>query len=218
MSRPAARQWLRRHNADAFVAQARRDGYRSRAVYKLREMDQRACLLRPGLRVLDLGAAPGGWSQYAQQRVAPGGVVIAVDLRPLAPLDGIHVVQGDAASASVRRRIAALAASAAPGTPAAPGDHAGVDLVLSDMAPDLSGVAATDQARGLALAATAVELALALLHPPGALLLKFFEGAESTALRCRCRAAFEQVRAMKPGASRPGSREQYLLCRRLKKP
>ncbi len=202
----AARRWLRAHAADPFVRRARRENYRSRAVFKLAEIDRRESLCRRGMTVLELGAAPGGWTQYVRERVLPGGVVVAVDRAPLADLPGVQVVNGDAGDEMTRKKIIAACGAGR------------AHLLLSDMAPDLTGVAATDQARGAALVEVALAVARDCLRADGVLLVKFFQGAESAAVRRRCGEVFGRVRSVKPAASRGRSREQYLLCRALKTP
>ena len=182
---------------------ARRDGYRSRAAYKLVEIDRRDHLLQPGQVVLELGAAPGGWSQYAARRVGAAGLVIALDLTPMQPLTGVHQLTGDAASAALRARFLETY-----------GRHC-CDLVLSDMAPDLSGVRVSDQARSLALAELALAWTLDVLKPTGALLVKVFQGTDTGALRADLRRRFRRVLTRKPSASRGRSREFYLLARQL---
>jgi 23S rRNA (uridine2552-2'-O)-methyltransferase len=197
-------RWLQRHVADSFVKRARQEGYRSRAAYKLEEMDRADRLFRPGLMVVDLGAAPGGWSQYAARRVAPGGRVLAVDLLPMEPVQGVEFIQGDftepAVLDSVKTRLGA----------------AGADLVISDMAPNITGVAARDQARALELAELALALAAQVLKPGGALLVKTFQGEGYKAFHEAMRRRFERLLTRKPKASRAESREIYLLGRGLR--
>lgn len=182
------------------MKRAQQQGARSRAHFKLAEIDAREKLLRPGMIVVDLGAAPGGWSEYAVRRVAPGGRVIAVDLLPMAPVPGVDFLQGDFADPRVldflKERL-----------------PEGADLVISDMAPNMTGVAATDQARGMVLAESAVDFAEEVLRPGGALLLKAFHGAGFDQLIRRLRACFRKTATRKPAASRAESRETYLLAK-----
>jgi 23S rRNA (uridine2552-2'-O)-methyltransferase len=192
---------MARHVADPYVRKARALGYRSRSAFKLAEIDRADRLFAPGQRVVDLGAAPGGWSQVAAERVGPGGRVIAVDLLEMAPLPGVTVIRGDFTAETVLRELEG----------ALGGER--VDLVLSDMAPNLSGVAASDQARSLHLCELACEFSLAHLKPAGSLLLKAFQGAGFPELLQRLRASFERVDSRKPGASRRHSSEMYLLAR-----
>ncbi|ROR32086.1 RlmE family RNA methyltransferase [Inmirania thermothiophila] len=200
MSRASSRRWLARQRRDPYVRRAREEGRRSRAGYKLAELDRRDRLLRPGMVVVDLGAAPGGWSEYAAGRVAPGGRVVAVDRLPMAPIAGVDFVQGDFTEAAVAETVRARL-----GGPA--------DLVLSDMAPSLSGVRDRDRALAEALALAAIDFAEGVLRPGGDLLVKVFEGPELAALRARLGAAFAAVATRKPPASRARSSELYLLAR-----
>jgi 23S rRNA (uridine2552-2'-O)-methyltransferase len=196
-----ARRWLKGHLADTYVKQANALGYRSRAAFKLVQLDAAQRLLRPGTRVVDLGAAPGGWSQVAAQRVAPGGQVLAVDLIDMAPLNGVEFVCGDftdpAVRAALRERL--------------PVD--GVDLVLSDMAPNLSGVKENDQARAAELVVAALDFASEVLTRDGAVLVKLFHGAEMPDLLAQARQRFGSVKLSKPPASRARSAEVDLLGR-----
>jgi 23S rRNA (uridine2552-2'-O)-methyltransferase len=197
----AGRTWMQRHVADPYVRKAKALGYRSRAAFKLAEIDRLDRLFAAGQRVVDLGAAPGGWSQVAAERVGPGGRVIAVDLLELAPLPGVTVIQGDFTDDAVLREVE----RALGGAP--------VDLVLSDLSPNLSGVAASDQARSIHLCELALEFGLAHLKPGGTLLVKSFQGAGFPALLQRLRGGFERVVSRKPDASRSRSSEMYLLAR-----
>ena len=197
----AGRTWMQRHVADPYVRKAKALGYRSRAAFKLADIDRTDRLFAAGQRVVDLGAAPGGWSQVAAERVGPGGRVIAVDLLELAPLPGVTVIQGDFTDGAVLREVE----RALGGTP--------VDLVLSDLSPNLSGVAASDQARSIHLCELALEFGLAHLKPGGTLLVKSFQGAGFPALLQRLRGGFERVVSRKPDASRSRSSEMYLLAR-----
>lgn len=198
--RKSSQAWLQRHFRDPYVKRAQQEGARSRAHYKLAEIDARDKLFRSGMTVVDLGAAPGGWSEYAAERVKPRGQVVAVDLLPLAPIAGVTFVQGDFTDPQVldllRQRL---------GGPA--------DLVISDMAPNITGISATDQARALALAESAVAFAQSALRPGGALLVKAFHGAGFDVLAAHLRRHFKKVSTRKPGASRTESREVYLLAK-----
>jgi 23S rRNA (uridine2552-2'-O)-methyltransferase len=197
----AGRTWMQRHVADPYVRKAKALGYRSRAALKLAEIDRADRLFALGQRVVDLGASPGGWSQVAADKVGPGGRVIAVDLLEMAPLPGVTLIGGDFADEAVLREVER----------ALGGER--VDLVLSDMAPNLSGVAAADQARSIHLCELALEFGLAHLKPGGTLLVKAFQGAGFPAFLQRLRASFERVASRKPGASRSRSSEMYLLAR-----
>lgn len=196
-----SKAWLHEHVTDPWVRRAKAEGWRSRAAFKLLQVDQKDRLLRPGMTVLDLGAAPGGWSQVAAKAVGPAGRVVAVDLLPLEPLAGVIFVQGDFEDQAILARIeAALGGRRA-------------DLVLSDMAPNLSGVGMVDQARCERLGEAALEAVLRWLRPGGALLVKVFHGAGFDPLVRRLREGFEQVAVRKPQASRGRSAETYLLAR-----
>jgi len=192
---------MERHVADPYVRKAKALGYRSRAAFKLAEIDRTDRLFARGQRVVDLGAAPGGWSQVAAEKVGPGGRVIAVDVLEMAPLPGVEVIRGDFTEAAVLREVER----------ALGGDR--VDLVLSDLSPNLSGVAAADQARSVHLCELALEFGLAHLKPGGSLLVKAFQGAGFPAFLQRLRRRFERVVSRKPDASRSRSSEMYLLAR-----
>ncbi|MCX7945525.1 MAG: RlmE family RNA methyltransferase [Hydrogenophilus sp.] len=193
--------WLRRHQRDPYVRRSRVEGYRSRAAYKLLEIDARERVLRSGARVVDLGAAPGSWSQVAAARVGRQGQVIAVDLLPLQPLPGVTVVEGDFCDAAVVARVEALLGGEA------------VDAVLSDMAPNLSGVWDRDVAHALELAERALAFAVQHLKENGAFLVKVFQGEGVDAFRHQMGRVFELVKSLKPASSRAESREFYLLGR-----
>ncbi len=200
----SSNKWLQRHVKDPYVRRARAEGYRSRAAYKLVEIDRRDKLLRPGARVVDLGAAPGGWSQVAAGKAGAGGYVIAVDLLEIAPISGVTVLRGDFRALEVQAQIvAALAGRKA-------------DVVLSDLSPNISGIASADQARAAELVRMALNFCRAQLKPGGAFLVKVFQGGEFAGLLKEMKALFQDVRTLKPSASREESRETYLLARGLK--
>jgi len=201
---PSSKQWLRRHVNDPYVQRSKKEGYRSRSAYKLTEIDARDRLLKGGLVVVDLGAAPGGWSQVAAKKVGPSGKVVAIDLLPMDPVAGVAFVQGDLDS---RKGLEALRAALG---------GRSVDLVLSDMSPNMTGIAVTDQARAMNLAELARDFALAHLQPEGALLIKIFQGAGYDEYLISLRRAFQKVVVRKPDASRDESAEQYLLARGLR--
>lgn len=185
------------------MRKARSDGYRSRAAFKLLEINTRDRLLIPGARVVDLGAAPGGWSQVAAG-IAGAGRVIAVDLLEIAPMSGVAVVRGDFRAPEVQARIVA-----------ALGGHQ-ADVVLSDLSPNISGIASADQARAAELVRTGLDFCRAQLRPGGAFLVKVFQGEEFAVLLKEMKSLFREVRTLKPAASREQSRETYLLARGLK--
>src|SRR3990172_5598210 len=197
-------RWLQRHVTDEFVRRARKHGGRSRAVFKLKEIDERDRLFRPGMTVVDLGAAPGGWSQYAAGRVGPAGYVLAVDMLPLEPLQGVDFIQGD----FTQGPMLDLMLERLHGRKA--------DLVISDMAPNITGIAAADQARSQELAELALDFAAKTLCPGGNLLLKAFQGEGFEALRREMQRRFAKLLTRKPKASRPESREIYLLGKGFK--
>lgn len=199
--RGSSRRWLKEHFADEYVKRAQREGFRSRAVYKLSEIDARERLLKPGMTVIDLGAAPGGWSQYCVPRVAPGGRVIALDLLPVEPLSGVAVLRGDFREQAVLDDLLAEL------------DGRSVDLVLSDMAPNTSGIKAVDQPRAMDLAELAMDFARRCLRPGGDLLVKVFQGEGFDALLKALRTDYARVLVRKPEASRARSPELYLLAR-----
>lgn len=194
-----SKQWMREHVNDPFVQLAQKDGYRSRAAYKLLEIDAKDHLLKPGTVVVDLGATPGGWSQVAAAKVGRGGKVIALDLLPLDPLTGVDFIQGDFREDAVLRQLEGFLQ----GKP--------VGLVISDMAPNMSGVASADQARALHLAELAMEFALEHLKPDGCFLVKVFQGAGFEDFYKLMRSRFIRVVSRKPKASRDRSSELYLL-------
>ncbi len=200
----SSRRWLDEHHRDPFVRAAQQAGYRSRAVFKLRELDERHGLLRPGMTVLDLGAAPGGWSQYAAERLAGRGRIVASDILPMEPLPGVEFVQGDFREQAVFEALLA----ALDGQP--------VDLVFSDMAPNMSGMDAVDQPRAMYLAELALDLATRVLAPRGTFLVKLFQGEGFDAFVRDLRQRFQNVSVRKPKASRPRSREVYALARHFK--
>ena len=193
-------RWLREHFADPFVQRAQSEGWRSRAVFKLEEIDRRERLLKPGQVCLDLGAAPGAWSQYAQRQVGRQGRVVATDILPMSELPGVNFVQGDFREAAVFEQVMALV------------PRREVDVVLSDMAPNLSGVDVIDQPRAMFLAELALEMAGRVLKPGGAALIKVFQGADFPQLLQSARARFGRVKLVKPQASRSRSPEIYLLA------
>lgn len=192
---------MHEHVTDHYVKLARAQGYRSRAAYKLLELDERDRLLKPGMSVVDLGASPGGWAQVAAQKVAPGGKVIALDILPMPALPGVVFIHGDFSQKDVREKVEKSLAGKR------------VDLVLSDMAPNISGVRSVDQARSIVLAELALEFAAAQLQPQGVFLVKLFQGAEFDEFVRHLRARFAKVTTRKPKASRERSNEVYALGR-----
>lgn len=193
-------RWKRRQERDPYVERAAREGWRSRAVFKLEQIQAKERLLRPGMRVVDLGAAPGGWSQYAAGIVGPRGRIWAVDLLPMAPLSGVEFLQCDFTSAEGLERL----------REAMDGEKA--NLVMSDMAPNISGTRAIDQPRSIGLAEEALLFATEVLVPGGGFLVKLFQGEGFPEFVQRAKQEFGRVRLLKPKASRPESREIYMLA------
>jgi len=191
----SSKEWLRRHVTDHYVRKARQEGYRSRAAYKLLELDAKDKIFRPGMTVLDLGAAPGGWSQVAAQKVMPGGRVIAVDILEVAPISGVTVLKGDFRQVSIEERA---------------------DVVLSDVSPNLSGIPNVDQARLLELALAAIEVCAKILKRDGVFVVKAFHGEAFDELLERLEAVFKRVKVVKPSASRGESAETYVVARGLR--
>ena len=199
--RKSSRRWLDRHVNDPDVQRAQREGYRSRAAYKLLELQEKDQLIRRGMRVVDLGAAPGGWSQAAVRLVGPRGRVIAMDLLPMEAVDGVEFLQGDFREDADFARLEALLG----GEP--------VDLVLSDMAPNVSGMKAVDQPRMMYLVELAAEFAGRVLKPGGGLVVKAFQGEGFDGVVKALRADYQRVVTRKPAASRSESKEVYLVAK-----
>jgi 23S rRNA (uridine2552-2'-O)-methyltransferase len=193
-------RWLKEHFSDPYVQRAQSGGWRSRAVFKLEEIDRRERLLKPGSVCLDLGAAPGAWSQYARGRVGAKGRVVAADILPMEALAGVEFVQGDFREDEVFGRLLSLL------------PQGQVDVVLSDMAPSLSGIDVVDQPRAMHLAELALDMAGRVLKPGGSALIKVFQGSGFQELIGSARTEFARVRLVKPKASRPRSPEIYLLA------
>lgn len=199
-----SKAWMREHVTDPYVQQASREGYRSRAVYKLIELDERDHLLKPGMTVVDLGAAPGGWTQVAAKKIGPSGVLVAFDILPMDPVHGARFIQGDFREDAALSRLE----EALQGRP--------VDLVISDMAPNISGVGVADQARSMHLAELALEFSRQHLKPGGNFLVKVFQGEGFDAFVREMRILFLQVLVRKPKASRDRSTEVYMLGKGLR--
>ena len=200
----SSKRWLNEHFDDPYVKQAQKMGLRSRSAFKLLELNDKYGLIQPGHVVVDLGAAPGGWSQVAASRVGKDGTVIALDILPMDPLPGVQFIQGDFTSDEALRELTAAL------------DGKAVNLVLSDMAPNMSGVAVTDQARSMYLAELALEFARTHLQPGGGFLVKMFQGEGADAYVKQVRGLFSNLMVRKPDASRSRSREVYLLARGLR--
>ncbi len=191
--------WMHEHVNDPYVQRAKAEGWRSRAVFKLIEIDEKDRLFKSGMLVADLGAAPGSWCQYAARRIQPGGRVIALDLLDMVPVAGVEFIQGDFRDDDALRRLETILAGRQ------------LDLVMSDMAPNISGIAAADDARVIHLAELTLEFARQHLKPGGHMLVKVFQGAGYMELRRSIQDLFAGLQVRKPGASRDRSPELYLL-------
>lgn len=206
-SKKVNRAWLHDHVNDTYVKLAQKDGYRARAAYKLKEIDEELRLIRPGQVVVDLGSAPGAWSQYLRRRLSPAGAaagalngsVIALDLLPMEPIEDIHFLQGDFGDDAILARLQGLL------------DGRPVDVVVSDMAPNLSGISATDAARVAMLVELAVDFAVQHLRPDGALVCKTFHGSGYSEQVKLFKDTFRVAKVIKPKASRDKSAETFLV-------
>lgn len=193
------KRWLREHSQDPYVRRAETSGFRSRAAFKLQEIDQKDRLVRPGQRVVELGSAPGGWTQYLAERLGGRGLLVTVDLLEMQPIAGSVHLQGDFTDPGLQRALAEVLR----GEP--------VDLVISDLAPNITGVTVMDQARGREIWAAVLEFARQALAPGGGLLLKLFAGEEAQQIAKVCAQWFDKSVVRKPHASRSRSSEYYLL-------
>jgi 23S rRNA (uridine2552-2'-O)-methyltransferase len=215
-SKKLNKAWLHDHINDPYVKQAQKDGYRARAAYKLKEIDETLGLVKPGDCVIDLGSTPGAWSQYVRRRLSPQGAaagsldgcIIGLDLLPMEPIEGVTFIQGDFRDADVLLKLEqAIAAAKGP---------AKVDLVISDMAPNLSGIESADAARIAHLVELAVEFAQTHMKADGALVVKLFHGSGYDELVKLFKTSFKVVKPFKPKASRSGSSETFLIGKGLK--
>jgi 23S rRNA (uridine2552-2'-O)-methyltransferase len=197
----SSKRWLAEHFDDPYVKQAQQQGLRSRSAFKLQELQEKYQLIKPGMTVVDLGAAPGGWCQVAQPLVRPHGKVIALDLLDMEPLPGVEFIHGDFTEEQPLVQL----------EQALGGNR--VDLVMSDMAPNMSGMAAVDQARAMYLAELALEFVKSHLKPGGDFVVKLFQGSDFDSFVRQVRSLFKKVQVIKPKASRPRSKEVYLLAR-----
>lgn len=198
-------RWLGEHFADEFVKRAQAEGWRSRAVFKLDEIDRKDRIVRAGMVIVDLGAAPGGWSQYVAKKLRGKGRIIALDILTMEPIEGVEFLQGDFTEDEPLERLLAVIAAQGDGSQ-------GVDLVMSDMAPNMSGMEATDQAKGMYLAELALDMAEKVLKPGGTFLVKVFQGEGFDAFLRDLKQHFDKVTVRKPRASRARSSEVYLLA------
>jgi len=196
----SSKRWLQEHHQDAYVLKAREQGYRSRAVFKLEEIQHKDRILKTGQFVLDLGAAPGGWSEYASQVVGHRGRIIALDLLPMEPIAGVEFLQGDFTEQATLDALLTLT-----------GERR-FDLVMSDMAPNLSGMHSVDQPKSIYLAELAFEIAREFLTPDGVFVSKLFQGEGFDGLISQFRSSFRSVKLRKPDSSRSRSNEIYAVC------
>ena len=193
--------WRDRQERDPYVQQARRDGWRSRAVYKLQQIDQKERLIRPDMVCVELGSAPGSWSQFVTRKLKGKARIVAVDLLPMDPLPDVEFVQGDFEDEAVFGQMLQAVG------------EGGADLVMSDMAPNISGIQGVDQPRSMNLVELALDMARRVLKPGGSFVCKVFQGEGFDAFVVDARTSFKRVRVMKPKASRAASREVYLVAR-----
>ena len=203
MSKPrgSSRSWRERQERDPYVLQARKDGWRSRAVYKLEQIDQKERLLKPDMVCVDLGSSPGSWSQYVTEKLKGKARIIAVDLLPMDSLPDVEFVQGDFQDDEVFEQLLQAVG------------EGGADLVMSDIAPNITGTKAVDQPRSMYLVELALDMARRVLKPRGNFVCKVFQGEGFDEFVRDARNSFERVRVIKPKASRAGSREVYLVAR-----
>jgi len=195
------RNWMNEHVNDSYVKKAKKAGYRARSAFKLEEIDKRDRLIRPGMNVVDLGAAPGSWCQYARTRLGKKDHLVAVDLLPIDPIEGVVFIQGDFTEDRIRSQLTEMMGVR------------GVDLVLSDMAPNISGIALSDQARSIGLAEAVLDWSRTVLVEDSTVLMKVFQGSGFDQLRQEMLTVFRSVATRKPGASRSRSAEVFLLAR-----
>jgi 23S rRNA (uridine2552-2'-O)-methyltransferase len=204
MAGKSSRQWLKEHFTDTYVKQAQKEGYRSRAVYKLLEIHERYHLFKPGMTVIDLGAAPGGWSQLVVKLIKPRGRMIALDILPMESIPGVEFIEGDFSEASVMENLLTQLSGAK------------ADWVISDMAPNMSGNESVDIPRAMYLSELALDFALQTLNPAGGFFIKVFQGEGFDAFLSDIKKSFKSVLIRKPKASRDRSREVYVLARELR--
>ncbi|MCX7100120.1 MAG: 23S rRNA (uridine(2552)-2'-O)-methyltransferase RlmE [Methylobacter sp.] len=197
-------RWMQEHFDDEYVKMAQAQGYRSRAVFKLKEIQERDHLIKPGMNIIDLGAAPGGWSQFARQLIGKKDKVIALDILPMDSLEGVEFIEGDFREQSVMDQLCVVL------------DGAAINLVMSDMAPNMSGNKGVDQPRAIYLGELALETARTVLAKDGAFLVKLFHGAGFEEFYKEVTQSFVKVAIRKPKASRPRSNEVYILAKGFK--
>ncbi len=208
--------WLKEHFDDEYVKRSQKEGYRSRAIYKLQEIQQKDNLIRPNMQVVDLGAAPGGWSQYAAELVGSNGRVVASDILSIDPLPFVEFVKGDFTEESVLNEILSVLNKNADNSSSDKTTNYRADVVISDMAPNMTGVEATDQPRSIYLCELSLDMACQILKPGGSFVAKVFQGDGSEAFLKDVRTHFGKVKVRKPKASRPRSREVYVVGQNFK--
>jgi len=196
----SSKGWLKEHFDDEYVRRSQQDGYRSRAIYKLIEIDKKDHLIKPGMTIIDLGAAPGGWSEYCVKKLGKNGTVVALDILPMEPIDEVTIIEGDFREDAVFEELMAVM------------NNERADLVISDMAPNISGMESVDMPRAYHLCELALDLARQVLKPGGGLLVKLFQGEGFEAYNKELKASFSKVVMRKPKASRARSREIYALA------
>lgn len=205
MKKSSSNRWLREHFSDVYVKRAKQEGFRARSVYKLMEINERYKIIKPGMIIVDLGASPGGWSEYVVQALGGKGQIFALDILPIAPIKDVEVIQGDFTQDEIASSLIKLIGNKK------------VDVVLSDMAPNISGIKVADQMRAAQLAEKALNFALAVLNQGGTFLIKMFHGVDFEPFLKRLRQGFLEVKIIKPEASRSRSSEIFLLANKLKK-
>ncbi len=201
----SSKSWLKEHFDDEYVRRSQQDGYRSRAIYKLIEIDKKDRLVKPGMTIIDLGAAPGGWSEYCVKKLGKNGTMVALDILPMEPIDGVTIIQGDFREDAVFDELMSVMNDAGK-------DQQKADLVISDMAPNISGMGSVDMPRAYYLCDLALDLARQVLKPGGGMLVKLFQGEGFEAYNKELKSSFSKVIMRKPKASRARSREIYALA------
>jgi 23S rRNA (uridine2552-2'-O)-methyltransferase len=196
----SSKSWLKEHFDDEYVRRSQQDGYRSRAIYKLIEIDEKDHIIRPGMTIIDLGAAPGGWSEYCVKKLGKNGTIVALDILPMDPIEGVVIIEGDFREDAVFEELMGVM------------NNNRADLVISDMAPNISGMGSVDMPRAYHLCELALDLARQVLNPGGGLLVKLFQGEGFEAYSKELKSSFSKVVMRKPKASRPRSREIYALA------
>ena len=209
----SSKGWLKEHFDDEYVRRSQQDGYRSRAIYKLIEIDQKDRLVKPGMTIIDLGAAPGGWSEYCVKKLGKKGIMLALDILPMEPIKGVTIIEGDFRENAVFDELMSLMnGDSIDNGSGSHSENGRADLVISDMAPNISGMGSVDMPRAYYLCELALDLARQVLKPGGGLLVKLFQGEGFEAYNKELKTSFSKVVMRKPKASRPRSREIYALA------